>query len=174
MARRMPYPDRSRPVTSTGPFGKGSNTSPFGWPAQAAKASWTSQTPTSPAGTATPGARGSADVLAFPTLDPTLAQGSASAVVAALDAWQRFDPEVELRRQNPGAAAALPLNRLPLVRAALGDAFDIRAFHAAVLEDGALPLPLLEAKIDAWIAAERERLDTAATDAATADAAAQG
>ena len=58
--------------------------------------------------------------------------------------------------------------------AALGDAFDIRAFHAAVLEDGALPLPLLEAKIDAWIAAERERLDTAATDAATADAAAQG
>ena len=80
----------------------------------------------------------------------------------------------------PGQALAYKIGELKIQElrarseAALGDAFDIRAFHAAVLEDGALPLPLLEAKIDAWIAAERERLDTAATDAATADAAAQG
>ena len=35
----------------------------------------------------------------------------------------------------------------------LGDRFDIRAFHAQVLDTGALPLPVLEAKIDRWIAA---------------------
>ncbi|QPC99203.1 DUF885 domain-containing protein [Qipengyuania soli] len=34
----------------------------------------------------------------------------------------------------------------------LGDKFDIRAFHAQVLDTGALPLPVLEEKIDRWIA----------------------
>ena len=34
----------------------------------------------------------------------------------------------------------------------LGDAYDIRDFHAQVLNSGALPLPVLEAKIDRWIA----------------------
>ncbi|MEZ5680455.1 MAG: DUF885 domain-containing protein [Erythrobacter sp.] len=34
----------------------------------------------------------------------------------------------------------------------LGKKFDIRAFHAQVLDTGALPLPVLEAKIDRWIA----------------------
>jgi uncharacterized protein (DUF885 family) len=37
---------------------------------------------------------------------------------------------------------------------ALGDKFDIRAFHDQVLDSGALPLDLLEARIDAWIAAQ--------------------
>ena len=36
---------------------------------------------------------------------------------------------------------------------ALGDRFDIKAFHAQVLGTGALPLPVLEKKIDDWIAA---------------------
>lgn len=35
----------------------------------------------------------------------------------------------------------------------LGDDFDIKAFHAQVLNTGGLPLPVLEAKIDRWIAA---------------------
>ncbi|GAC14931.1 DUF885 domain-containing protein [Aliiglaciecola lipolytica] len=34
---------------------------------------------------------------------------------------------------------------------ALGDDFDIRKFHTEVLIDGALPMPILEAKIDRWI-----------------------
>jgi uncharacterized protein (DUF885 family) len=38
---------------------------------------------------------------------------------------------------------------------ALKDRFDLRAFHDEVLKDGALPLDILEAKIDRWIAAEK-------------------
>jgi len=38
---------------------------------------------------------------------------------------------------------------------ALGNRFDLREFHAQVLNGGALPLDVLEAKIDRWIAAQR-------------------
>ena len=41
--------------------------------------------------------------------------------------------------------------------AALGERFDLRRFHNALIDDGALPLNLLEARIDAWIAAERAK-----------------
>jgi uncharacterized protein (DUF885 family) len=37
-------------------------------------------------------------------------------------------------------------------RAALGAKFDIRAFHDALLDDGAMPLPVLDAKMTRWIA----------------------
>lgn len=37
----------------------------------------------------------------------------------------------------------------------LGERFDLRAFHDALLDAGALPLPVLEAKIDRWIAAQK-------------------
>ncbi len=36
----------------------------------------------------------------------------------------------------------------------LGDDFDIKDFHAQVLGTGGLPLPVLEAKIDRWIASQ--------------------
>jgi uncharacterized protein (DUF885 family) len=35
----------------------------------------------------------------------------------------------------------------------LGPRFDVREFHSQVLRDGALPLAVLEAKIDRWIKA---------------------
>ncbi|WP_421132253.1 DUF885 domain-containing protein [Alteromonas sp. A079] len=38
---------------------------------------------------------------------------------------------------------------------ALGDNFDIRAFHAQVLNTGGIPLAILEQKIDRWIAREK-------------------
>jgi uncharacterized protein (DUF885 family) len=37
----------------------------------------------------------------------------------------------------------------------LGPKFDLKAFHRAVLESGALPMSVLESKIDSWIAARR-------------------
>ena len=37
---------------------------------------------------------------------------------------------------------------------ALGDKFDVKAFHGQVLDDGPLPLDVLEAKIDRWIASQ--------------------
>ncbi|WP_374321311.1 DUF885 family protein [Pseudoxanthomonas kaohsiungensis] len=40
-------------------------------------------------------------------------------------------------------------------RAQLGDRFDIRAFHDPVLGNGAIPLAVLEATVDDWIAATR-------------------
>ena len=37
----------------------------------------------------------------------------------------------------------------------LGDQFDIRAFHDEILDGGALPLDVLEARVDAWISATK-------------------
>ena len=38
---------------------------------------------------------------------------------------------------------------------ALGAKFDVREFHAEVLKDGAVPLDVLDAKTDRWIAARK-------------------
>jgi uncharacterized protein (DUF885 family) len=38
---------------------------------------------------------------------------------------------------------------------ALGDKFDLRAFHDQVVGAGALPLDVLEQRIDTWIAAQK-------------------
>ncbi len=59
----------------------------------------------------------------------------------------------------PGQALAYKIGeiRIRAMRAraekALGDKFDIRRFHDAVLDDGGMPLDILDRKIDAWIAA---------------------
>jgi len=37
----------------------------------------------------------------------------------------------------------------------LGAKFDLRAFHDAVLDQGPLPLDVLEEKIDGWIAGQK-------------------
>lgn len=57
----------------------------------------------------------------------------------------------------PGQACAYKLGELTIRRLrgeaeqALGDRFDIRAFHDRLLGDGSLPLPVLEAKMRRWI-----------------------
>lgn len=61
----------------------------------------------------------------------------------------------------PGQALAYKIGQLKLLElraeaeATLGPKFDIRAFHDAVLANGALPLEVLEQKIHAWIAMEQ-------------------
>lgn len=62
----------------------------------------------------------------------------------------------------PGQALAYKIGQLKLrelrqtAERELGDSFDIRAFHDAVLEDGALPLDVLESKMKAWIEMRRK------------------
>jgi len=68
--------------------------------------------------------------------------------------------EVERYIAIPSQALAYKVGALKIqelrakAEAALGDRFDIKAFHEQVLGTGALPLPVLEAKIDRWIADE--------------------
>jgi len=69
--------------------------------------------------------------------------------------------ETERYMAIPGQALAYKIGQLKLseLRARaekeLGPGFDIRKFHTAVLIDGALPLDVLEAKVDRWIASQR-------------------
>jgi uncharacterized protein (DUF885 family) len=66
--------------------------------------------------------------------------------------------EVERYINNPGQATSYKIGQLKILelrdkaRRALGQRFDIRDFHAAVLENGAMPLDMLEAQVDAYIA----------------------
>jgi uncharacterized protein (DUF885 family) len=65
--------------------------------------------------------------------------------------------EVERYIAIPGQALAYKVGQLTMLRlkaraqAALGARFDPRAFHAQLLDTGALPMPVLEAKVDSWI-----------------------
>ncbi|MBV8202126.1 MAG: DUF885 family protein [Acidobacteria bacterium] len=75
--------------------------------------------------------------------------------------------EVEVQNETdryivaPGQALAYKIGQLKILelreraRRQLGPGFDIRAFHDEVLGAGALPLDVLETRIDQWIAARK-------------------
>jgi uncharacterized protein (DUF885 family) len=66
--------------------------------------------------------------------------------------------EVERYMALPGQACAYKLGELKLLelrekaKAALGPKFNLKDFHAVVLENGGVPLTLLEQLVDEWIA----------------------
>ena len=69
--------------------------------------------------------------------------------------------EVERYMALPGQACAYKVGELKILelrekaRTALGARFDLRDFHAVVLENGGVPLTVLEQLVDDWIARER-------------------
>ncbi len=69
--------------------------------------------------------------------------------------------EVERYIAIPSQALAYKIGALTIQRlrdkaqSELGDKFSYPEFHAQVLDTGALPLPVLEEKIDSWIAAKK-------------------
>lgn len=68
--------------------------------------------------------------------------------------------EVERYIANPAQALSYKIGALTIqelrrkAEAALGDRFDVRAFHQQVLGSGALPLPVLRLKIERWLSAQ--------------------
>jgi uncharacterized protein (DUF885 family) len=77
--------------------------------------------------------------------------------MAASDA----ESEVERYIAIPGQALGYKIGQLRIrelrnkAQAALGSRFDVREFHSVVLRDGSLPLAVLEAKIERWIASKK-------------------
>ncbi|WP_343525166.1 DUF885 domain-containing protein [Sphingomonas sp.] len=71
--------------------------------------------------------------------------------------------EVERYIAIPGQALAYKIGQITISRmkakakAELGGKFDPRRFHAVILDTGALPMPVLEKKVEDWIAAEKRR-----------------
>lgn len=76
-----------------------------------------------------------------------------------------LDNEVEVDRYiaQPGQALGYTIGQLRIqalrgkAQAALGERFDLRGFHEAVLGNGALPLAILDQQVDAWIEAEKAK-----------------
>jgi uncharacterized protein (DUF885 family) len=68
--------------------------------------------------------------------------------------------DVERFIAQPGQALAHRVGELKIrqlrdkAQTTLGDRFDLRAFHAELLKDGSLPLDILDAKMERWIAAQ--------------------
>ena len=75
------------------------------------------------------------------------------------------EPDVQAETDRyistPGQALAYKIGQLKILdlrahaKKELGDKFDIRAFHDEILDGGALPLDVLDARVSAWIAATK-------------------
>jgi uncharacterized protein (DUF885 family) len=74
---------------------------------------------------------------------------------------QSIQTEVDRYIAWPGQALSYKLGQMKILelreraRHELGSGFDIRTFHDAVLDQGGLPLDVLEEKVDRWIASQK-------------------
>jgi uncharacterized protein (DUF885 family) len=74
---------------------------------------------------------------------------------------QNIETEVDRYIAWPAQALGYKLGEMTILRVRerarrqLGNKFDIRAFHDAVLEQGPLPLDVLESNVDEWIASRK-------------------
>lgn len=73
----------------------------------------------------------------------------------------RVASEIDRYTAWPGQALSYMVGQLKFIelrdraKAALGERFDIRRFHMVLLDQGPMPLDLLEQQVDAWIAAQK-------------------
>ena len=78
----------------------------------------------------------------------------------------RIEAEEEVDRYIaiPGQALAYKIGERSILdlreraRSALGEKFDLKRFHDAILRDGAMPLSILDAKVERWIAGEKDSI----------------
>jgi len=81
----------------------------------------------------------------------------ANSAVGATDAAAEIDRYIAV----PGQALTYKIGELKIkelkarAQRELGSRFDVRAFHRAILGDGALPLDVLDAKVTRWIQAQK-------------------
>jgi uncharacterized protein (DUF885 family) len=74
----------------------------------------------------------------------------------------RITAEIERYMAMPGQALSYKIGQLKILELrrkaerTLGAKFDIRAFHDEILKDGALPLNILESKINEWIVKQQQ------------------
>lgn len=92
------------------------------------------------------------------TRDQVIAYMRENSAVSEVDAIA----EAERYMAIPGQALAYKTGQMKIteLRAraekALGSRFDIRAFHDEILGDGAVPLDILDAKVDRWIESQKK------------------
>ena len=74
------------------------------------------------------------------------------------------EEEVDRYIAIPGQALAYKIGERSIMdlkeraKSALGEKFDLRRFHDAILRDGAMPLSILDAKVERWIADEKNSM----------------